>query len=438
MTESEQKMLTAAYGSALPESMSAEYYNTMLYLAARGIIDDSYTAEMLYKPLTWRDMYILLSRVADKDSRLTFKTVTLPYDLEMAEDGFMAVTPAITQLRPMDIESNIEDGTYKDIFIEKNSYTTFKNKNGKETDPFISKQFASPMPSYGVLMDNNFKDSYYWFRIYNSVPVPSCYKDDSAKDTVIIPTTKQAVHCYSIMADDSSKVLYVENTSINNGIYQYYNEDGICKYNGYMIEPSQLATISGVDGITLTAEDDEKISELSQENYEYPTALYNRCGSYSEAMEKMYYESVGAANEMCLVSIQSGLLDMVAYDIRDEFIKEFDNAVSLPDLYDLVHGMAHNYALKMKFVIREKQHSPRVVKMMTYIEEHLTDKIELQQIALSAAQQEAENERRNNEAFRIQLQSQEEKLQKKEEQLQNQNSQLQIKDRQIVQLKRPR
>ncbi|MBR1735604.1 MAG: hypothetical protein IJ736_01125 [Firmicutes bacterium] len=261
MTESEQKMLTAAYGSALPESMSAEYYNTMLYLAARGIIDDSYTAEMLYKPLTWRDMYILLSRVADKDSRLTFKTVTLPYDLEMAEDGFMAVTPAITHLRPMDIESNIEDGTYKDIFIEKNSYTTFKNKNGKETDPFISKQFASPMPSYGVLMDNNFKDSYYWFRIYNSVPVPSCYKDDSAKDTVIIPTTKQAVHCYSIMANDSSKVLYVENTSINNGIYQYYNEDGICKYNGYMIEPSQLATISGVDGITLTAEDDEKVSE---------------------------------------------------------------------------------------------------------------------------------------------------------------------------------
>jgi len=127
--------------------------------------------------------------------------------------------------------------------------------------------------------------------------------------------------------------------------------------------------------------DDEAIAALSQKNYEYPTALYNRCGSYSEAMEKMYYEAVCAAAEMCLAAIQAGLLDMVAYDIRDEFIKEFDNAVSLPDLYDLVHGMAHSYAVKMKYIIREKKYSPRLVKMMTYIEEHLTEKIELAQVA---------------------------------------------------------
>ena len=30
--------------------------------------------------------------------------------------------------------------------------------------------------------------------------------------------------------------------------------------------------------------DDEAIATLSQKNYEYPTALYNRCGSYSEAL----------------------------------------------------------------------------------------------------------------------------------------------------------
>ena len=127
--------------------------------------------------------------------------------------------------------------------------------------------------------------------------------------------------------------------------------------------------------------DTDAIANLSQLNYEYPSALYNRCGSYSEAMNKMYYESVCAASEMCLVAIQAGLLDMVAYDIRDEFIAELDHAVSLPDLYDLVHGMAHNYALKMKFILREKSYSPRLVKMMTYIEEHLTDKIELAAIA---------------------------------------------------------
>lgn len=131
----------------------------------------------------------------------------------------------------------------------------------------------------------------------------------------------------------------------------------------------------------IIAGDTEKIAELSQENYEYPTALFNRCSSYSEAMNKMYYESVCAASEMCMTAIQGGLLDMVAYDIRDEFISEFDNAVSLPDLYDLVHGMAHNYALKMKYVLKEKKKSPRLARMMEYIEDHLGEKIELAAIA---------------------------------------------------------
>ena len=35
----------------------------------------------------------------------------------------------------------------------------------------------------------------------------------------------------------------------------------------------------------------------------------------------------------------------------------------------------------MKFILREKSYSPRLVKMMTYIEEHLGEKIELADIA---------------------------------------------------------
>ncbi|NLY86995.1 MAG: helix-turn-helix transcriptional regulator [Clostridiales bacterium] len=124
-----------------------------------------------------------------------------------------------------------------------------------------------------------------------------------------------------------------------------------------------------------------RISELSQQNYEYPTALFNKCGSYSDAMSKMHYESVCAASEMCVIAIQAGLLDMVAYDIRDQFVKEFEHAVSLPDLYDLVHGMAHDFAVKVRYVLKSKKHSLRLARMMTYIEEHLNEKIELVQIA---------------------------------------------------------
>ena len=127
--------------------------------------------------------------------------------------------------------------------------------------------------------------------------------------------------------------------------------------------------------------DIERINELAQENYEYPTALYNRCESYSDAMSKMHYEAVCAASEMCIVSIEAGLLDMVAYDIRDEFMSEFDKAKSLPDLYDLVHGMAYNYADKMRYVLKEKKKSPRLARMVSYIEDHLYEKIELADIA---------------------------------------------------------
>jgi AraC-like DNA-binding protein len=98
-------------------------------------------------------------------------------------------------------------------------------------------------------------------------------------------------------------------------------------------------------------------------------------------MNKMYYESICAASEMCLVSIEAGLLDMVAYDIRDEFISEFDHASALPDLYDLVHGMAYNFAVKMKYVLREKKKSPRLARMVSFIEDHLHEKIELADIA---------------------------------------------------------
>ena len=123
------------------------------------------------------------------------------------------------------------------------------------------------------------------------------------------------------------------------------------------------------------------IYDLSEQNYKYPTQIFEQCENYSEAMHQFYYESVCAASEMCLVAIQSGLPDMVAYDIRDEFISEFDNAVSLPDLYDLIHGMAHEFAVRVKYSKENAGYSPSLSGMMSYIEENLTSEITLQDVA---------------------------------------------------------
>lgn len=131
----------------------------------------------------------------------------------------------------------------------------------------------------------------------------------------------------------------------------------------------------------IAAGDSYAINELSAENYMYPSIVFEQSDSYSEAMYHMYYDVVCAASEMCLVAIQNGLPDMVAYDIRDNYMVEFDRAMSLPDLYDLLHGMAHEFAVRVRYTRLGGIHSARLNAMMTYIEKHLKDKITLEDVA---------------------------------------------------------
>ncbi len=134
----------------------------------------------------------------------------------------------------------------------------------------------------------------------------------------------------------------------------------------------------------IAAGDANAINDLSQQNYEYPSQVFENSDTYSDAMYQLYYDAVCAAAEMCLVAIQNGLPDMVAYDVRDNYMTEFDRAVSLPDLYDLIHGMAHEFAIRVHYARLGGMGSPRLTKMMTYIEEHLTDRITLQDVADAA------------------------------------------------------
>lgn len=127
------------------------------------------------------------------------------------------------------------------------------------------------------------------------------------------------------------------------------------------------------------------ILELSEKNYSYPSTIFDSSDSYSDAMYHMYYDAICAASEMCLVAIQNGLPDMVAYDIRDNYVGEFDRAQSLPDLYDLIHGMAHEFAVRVHYARSGGGHSPRLAAMMSYIEEHIHEKISLQEVADAAS-----------------------------------------------------
>lgn len=85
-----------------------------------------------------------------------------------------------------------------------------------------------------------------------------------------------------------------------------------------------------------------------------------------------------------MIAIQSGLTDMIAYDVRDEFIKEIADANSIPDLAKLFGKIATEYTLLVHYTVLRSPTSPAIAQMMSYITQHLEEKLTLQKIADSA------------------------------------------------------
>lgn len=125
----------------------------------------------------------------------------------------------------------------------------------------------------------------------------------------------------------------------------------------------------------------DAVNDLCTENYEYPTVIFERNATYSEAVEDYRYEACCAAAEFCFVAIRGGMPDMVAYDIRDRYVADIKKAISLPDIFYLYHGMAYDFARRVQFAKINGKFSPKVRRMMTYIEENLRNAISLQMVA---------------------------------------------------------
>lgn len=222
LTATEQQMLVAAYGNRLPVAMSEDYYKTILYLVARGIVGEDIPVASFYEPLTYRDMYVLLSRVADPASRLTFKYITIPYDLSMAEEGFMPLIPSVSNLSVTDLEIEISNNNYYDILVKKGESTLFLNKNGKEEKPYISTQQDYGDPAYGKVLTSVVpKDLYYHFRIYTDYPRPAV----SAKQFTMSGKTYCRYYLYADNSDKKLTIQFEDDSNLANamlgGVYIY-------------------------------------------------------------------------------------------------------------------------------------------------------------------------------------------------------------------------
>lgn len=142
MTEKEQEMLLVYYGTKLPYNLdSEEELEAIKYLMAKGIVSDS----MYWNgDLTLKDMLVILSRVKDTGSRLTFKEIDLQYDESLLDAGYYPAQLSFVSETSVGVVSTTLNESYSysnaewfDYFIKMPKEV--KAKDGNSINPrFIS------------------------------------------------------------------------------------------------------------------------------------------------------------------------------------------------------------------------------------------------------------------------------------------------------------
>lgn len=126
------------------------------------------------------------------------------------------------------------------------------------------------------------------------------------------------------------------------------------------------------------------VKKLNHDNSQYYKTLYEKYGSYSDALYQFQYECTCTTIEFCLIAVQNGLTDMIAYDVRDEFIIDISATDSLFHVYQLFCKMAVEFATLVHYTILRSPSSPATSQMMSFISSHIEEKISLQDVADSA------------------------------------------------------
>lgn len=359
LTISESQTLTAAYGSKLPGTMSDEYYNNILYLVARGIIDDSYINK-LYLPLRYNDMMITLSRVADKDSRLTYKYVTIPFDIRMAENGFIPVEPIIDNIKPLNVEMTNQNSRYYDILVERNPQTEFLNSNNQPIRPFISKSDSKGIPAYGVLIDDNaiIADKiYYHFKIYEDEPIPTVCeaKEDVGEIGYTLSTN------YYLFAPDSTKTLTIkEALSGDKNLADGYGGIIQLDENNNMVEISNLTNAYFGNEYKILNRSDNGF------NYDYSKktqkVLYSSLSEKSNSNNTIVKNNISSENEELNNKITTISFQLIADDIKTISIanQKYTKWNNLEDNQDVkvtyipdTKKDRHNFIIELKGEIRD-------------------------------------------------------------------------------------
>lgn len=129
MTPEEQEKCLLAYGVTVPSnSYTPEIRDSIIYLAAKGIIDPS--EKNFNEDVTFANIEDILLRIADKSARLTVKTENISL---LSDQGFSSLNRVA--MSNGDSSFNIIDASdlqYRDFLVEVNDLTTFYMVQSRE------------------------------------------------------------------------------------------------------------------------------------------------------------------------------------------------------------------------------------------------------------------------------------------------------------------
>lgn len=143
MTVAEQEKCLLAYGVTVPaNSYTKEVRDSIVYLAAKGIIDP--TQKNFNQNVTFADIEDILLRIADESARLTVKTQNISL---LADQGFSTLNRVAISSGQGSLEMiDSEDLQYRDFLIELNDETTFYMTQSRQG--YVAQDTSKPTANY--------------------------------------------------------------------------------------------------------------------------------------------------------------------------------------------------------------------------------------------------------------------------------------------------
>lgn len=146
MSNSEMNQLVQVYGEEIPNGMESELKQAWIYLKARGVLNIEDLD--LYGYLSKENMFDILMRIKDKDSRVNYKDiqVVVSLDQKLINQGYFpkeSVTITEVDKAPIMTEVDYSKMEYFDYLIPITDYSRFKNQFGQS----VSTMFLSDNPT---------------------------------------------------------------------------------------------------------------------------------------------------------------------------------------------------------------------------------------------------------------------------------------------------